>query len=79
MAMLHITKENYQELVEQSAQPVLLEFWAPWCTYCRRIAGVVAKLPEAYAGARRSPRSTLTSSPSWRSGSRSIPSPHSSL
>ena len=50
MAMLHITKENYQELVEQSAQPVLLEFWAPWCTYCRRIAGVVAKLPEAYAG-----------------------------
>ena len=50
MAMLYITKENYQELVEQSAQPVLLEFWAPWCTYCRRIAGVVAKLPEAYAG-----------------------------
>ena len=24
MAMLQITKENYQELVEQSAQPVLL-------------------------------------------------------
>ena len=43
MAMLHITKENYQELVEQSAQPVLLEFWAPWCTYCRRIVYTLAQ------------------------------------
>ena len=50
MAMLELNKENFAALAEQSAQPVVLEFWAPWCTYCRRIAGVVAKLPEAYEG-----------------------------
>ncbi|MDO4271040.1 MAG: thioredoxin family protein [Eubacteriales bacterium] len=50
MSMLKITNENYEAMVEQAKQPVLVEFWAPWCTYCRRIAGVVAKLPDAYEG-----------------------------
>lgn len=49
MELMHITKENYEEKVAQAGQPVLLEFSAPWCSYCRRIEGVVKKLPEAYA------------------------------
>ncbi len=42
--------DNYEEKVAQAGQPVLLEFSAPWCSYCRRIEGVVKKLPQAYEG-----------------------------
>ena len=30
-------------------KPVLVEFWAPWCSYCRRIAPALKKIDEEYA------------------------------
>ena len=38
MAILNITTQTYQELISQSEKPVLVEFTAPWCSYCRRLA-----------------------------------------
>ena len=40
-------------LLEQHAaqdKPVLVEFWAPWCVYCRRIAPAMDKIAQQYAG-----------------------------
>ena len=31
MAVVTITKENFEQEVLQSAKPVLLDFWASWC------------------------------------------------
>ena len=34
--------------LSQSDKPVLVEFWAPWCTYCRRIGPAYDKIAQQY-------------------------------
>ena len=44
MAIINITKEIFEEQILKASQPVLVDFWAPWCTYCRRIAPAFDKI-----------------------------------
>ncbi len=41
-----ITKENFAEKIEKAPQPALVELWAPWCVYCRRLAPALDRLAE---------------------------------
>ena len=34
--MTDLNEKRYEELL-QSDKPLLVEYWAPWCVYCRRI------------------------------------------
>lgn len=50
MAMITITEQNYEELVLKAELPVLVDFWAPWCSYCRRIAPALETIAEQQKG-----------------------------
>lgn len=41
-----VTQQNFREAVLQNERAVLLDFWAPWCTHCNRLAPVLDELAE---------------------------------
>jgi thioredoxin 1 len=50
MPIKQLTNDNFDAEVLSSSRPVLVEFFAPWCVYCKRLAPVLERMaasPEA--------------------------------
>ena len=37
MSVMNLNRELFEKLVVEEKKTVVLDFWAPWCTYCRRL------------------------------------------
>jgi len=47
---INVTDAEFESVVLQSAVPVLVDFWAPWCGPCKMAAPVLEKIAGDYEG-----------------------------
>ena len=47
---LEVNQSNFEAEVLKSSQPVVVDFWAPWCGPCRSMAPVIEELSKDFAG-----------------------------
>jgi thioredoxin 1 len=49
-ALPEVTQTSFKSDVLGSEQPVLVDFWAPWCGPCKMLAPVIEEVAGALAG-----------------------------
>jgi len=50
MAELTITKDNFKQEVLNSDIPVLVDFWATWCSPCKMLSPVIEEIANELEG-----------------------------
>ena len=44
MSVIHLTKDNFDSVVNQNEKRVLIDFWAPWCGPCQMLGPIIEEI-----------------------------------
>jgi len=61
--VVELNDQNFESEVLKAAEPVLVDFWAPWCGPCRMVAPVVEELAQENAGKAKIAKIDIDNSP----------------
>lgn len=50
MSLIHLTEKNFQKEVIETNHPVLVDFWAQWCSPCQKISSIIEELAKEHKG-----------------------------
>ncbi|HKI97032.1 MAG TPA: thioredoxin [bacterium] len=48
--LLELTDQTFETEIIDAGQPVLVDFWAPWCGPCRAVSPTIAELADDFEG-----------------------------
>jgi thioredoxin 1 len=59
----HVSDDDFQQIVLDADQPVLVDFWAEWCVPCHMVSPVVEEIARDQAGKMRAVKLNVDDNP----------------